>query len=412
VKIRGFRIELGEIEAVLEKHPGVAQAVVTAREVNGEKRLAAYIVALPNTVTAGELRRYLKDMLPEYMMPADFVFLKSFPLTPNGKVDRRALPAPAPSDPRESEGFVAARDEFETRMVSLWEHVLSKRPIGVRDNFFELGGHSLLAVRLTSRIEKQFGKKLTITALIQAPTVESLVSLLRGGYSSSSPLVPLQTAGSKPIFFFVHGLGGTVMRFHELARHMVPDQPFYCFQAQGMDGKLPCLDRVEDMAALYLEHLRAVQPQGPYFLGGYSFGGLVALEMARRLVERQEEVRALTLVDTYLPAPKNGQSLLEKFFGLSTEQKLAYLKKRLTRYGVALREGSMRFLFPGRSRTCVKLVQWLKRDIGPKCTPVAWCCFAPVKRHCAGWTIPKKAGVSMPRAGSRSAKSMEITVTF
>jgi len=218
------------------------------------------------------------------------------------------LPAPAPSDPRESEGFVAARDEFETAWSACGSMFLSKRPIGVRDNFFELGGHSLLAVRLTSRIEKQFGKKLTITALIQAPTVESLVSLLRGGYSSSSPLVPLQTGGSKPIFFFVHGLGGTVMRFHELARHMVPDQPFYCFQAQGMDGKLPCLDRVEDMAALYLEHLRAVQPQGPYFLGGYSFGGLVALEMARRLVERQEEVRALTLVDTYLPAPKNGQS--------------------------------------------------------------------------------------------------------
>ncbi|MGA2019851.1 MAG: amino acid adenylation domain-containing protein [Candidatus Sulfotelmatobacter sp.] len=332
VKIRGFRIELGEIEAVLEKHSGVAQAVVTAREVNNEKRLAAYIVALPNAVTAGELRRYLKDLLPEYMMPTDFVFLKSFPLTPNGKVDRRALPAPEPSEPGESEGFVAARDEFESRMVSLWEQVLGKRPIGVRDNFFELGGHSLLAVRLTSRIEKQFGKKLTITALIQAPTVESLVSLLRDENSSSSLLVPLQTGGSKPIFFFVHGLGGTVMRFHELARHMVPDQPFYCFQAQGMDGKLPCLDRVEDMAALYLEHLRAVQPQGPYFLGGYSFGGLVALEMARRLVEHQEEVRALTLVDTYLPAPKNGQSLLEKFFGLSTEQKLAYLKKRLGRY--------------------------------------------------------------------------------
>jgi amino acid adenylation domain-containing protein len=329
VKIRGFRIELGEIEAVLEKHPGVAQAVVTAREVNGEKRLTGYVVALPNAVTALELRRYLKDQLPDYMVPADFVFLKSFPLTPNGKVDRRALPAPEPS---EAEGFVAARDEFESRMVGLWEQVLGKRPIGVRDNFFELGGHSLLAVRLTSRIEKQFGKKLTITALIQAPTVESLVSLLRDENSLWSPVVPLQTGGSKPIFFFVHGLGGTVMRFHELAVHMVPDQPFYCFQAQGMDGKLPCLNRVEGMSSLYLEHLRNAQPHGPYFLGGYSFGGLVALEMARRLAEQREEVRALILVDTYLPTGKNGESLLGKFFGLSTEQKLAYLKKRATRY--------------------------------------------------------------------------------
>ncbi|MFZ0318212.1 MAG: amino acid adenylation domain-containing protein [Candidatus Sulfotelmatobacter sp.] len=332
VKIRGFRIELGEIEAVLEKHPGVAQAVVTAREVNGEKRLTGYIVALPNAVTSVELRRYVKNLLPEYMIPADFVFLKSFPLTPNGKVDRRALPAPEQPEAGSAEGYVAPRDEFESRMVTLWEHVLGKKPVGVRDNFFELGGHSLLAVRLTSRIENQFGKKLTITALIQAPTVESLVSLLRVESSSWSPLVPLHVAGSKPTFFFVHGLGGTVMRFHELARHMVPDQPFYCLQAQGMDGKQPCLDRIEDMAVLYLEHLRLAQPQGPYFLGGYSFGGLVALEMARRLVAEQEEVKALILVDTYLPASNRGRSLFGKFFGLSTEQKLAYVKKRSTRY--------------------------------------------------------------------------------
>jgi amino acid adenylation domain-containing protein len=332
VKIRGFRIELGEIEAMLEKHPGIAQAVVTAREVNGEKRLAGYIVALPNAVTASELRRHLKSSLPEYMVPADFVFLKSFPLTPNGKVDRRALPDPESSEPSVAEGFVAARDEFEASMVSVWEHVLGRRPIGVRDNFFELGGHSLLAVRLTSRIEKQFGKKLTITALIQAPTVESLVRLMKDDSVAWSSLVPLQTGGSKPTFFFVHGLGGTVMRFHELARHMAPDQPFYCFQAQGGDGKLPCLDHVEEMADLYLEHLRSAQPHGPYFIGGYSFGGLVALEMARRLRAVREEIRLLTLVDTYLPPPKESQSLLGRFLGLSVEQKRAYVKKRMKRY--------------------------------------------------------------------------------
>jgi amino acid adenylation domain-containing protein len=332
VKIRGFRIELGEIEAVLEKHPGVAQAVVTAREVNGEKRLAGYIVAMPHAVTAAELRRHLKDSLPEYMVPADFVFLKSFPLTPNGKVDRRSLPVPESTESVDTESFVAARNEIESSMLNLWEQVLGKRPIGVRDNFFELGGHSLLAVRLTSRIEKQFGKKLTITALIQAPTVERLVLLLKEENPAWSPLVPLHAGGSKPTFFFVHGLGGTVMRFHELARHMVPDQPFYCFQAQGMDGKLPYLDRVEDMASLYLKHLRAAQPQGPYFLGGYSFGGLVALEMARRLLSEHEEIAVLTLVDTYLPRNES-RSLLGKFFSLSTGQKLAYVKKRLTRYG-------------------------------------------------------------------------------
>jgi amino acid adenylation domain-containing protein len=332
VKIRGFRIELGEIEAALEKHPGVAQAVVTAREVHGEKRLAAYIVALPNGVTAGVLRNYLKESLPEYMVPADFVFLKSFPLTPNGKVDRRALPEPQAAAGVEAEGYLAPRDDFEARMAGLWEQVLSRRPIGVRDNFFELGGHSLLAVRLTGRIEKQFGKKLTITALLQAPTVESLVAMLKDGNAAWSPLVPLQTAGAKPTFFFVHGLGGTVMRFHELAKHMVPDQPFYCFQAQGMDGKGACLDRVEEMAELYLEHLRAAQSRGPYFIGGYSFGGFVALEMARRLRNQREEVALLALVDTYLPAPGEAQSLARRFLALTFEQQWSYFRKRAKRY--------------------------------------------------------------------------------
>jgi amino acid adenylation domain-containing protein len=332
VKIRGFRIELGEIEAVIEKHPGVAQAVVTAREVNGEKRLAAYIIAISDAVTPAELRRHVKESLPEYMVPSDFVFLKSLPLTPNGKVDRRALPEPQAMNESEREDFTAPRDNFEAKIVRLWEQVLGKRPIGVRDNFFELGGHSLLAVRLTRRIEKEFGRKLTITALIQAPTVESLVLLLKEENPSWSPLVPLQSAGSKPTFFFVHGLGGTVMRFHELAKHMVPDQPFFCFQAQGMDGKLPCLDNVDEMADLYLQHLRAVQPEGPYYLGGYSFGGLVALEMARRLRAEREEISLLTLLDTYLPTPGEKQSLLNRFFALSAAQQLAYLKKRVVRY--------------------------------------------------------------------------------
>jgi amino acid adenylation domain-containing protein len=332
VKIRGFRIELGEIESVLEKHPDVAQAVVTAREVEGVKRLTGYIVTMTDAVTAADLRRHVKNSLPEYMVPADFVFLKSFPLTPNGKVDRRALPEPASTHEERSEDFVAARDEDEAAMAKLWEQVLGRKPVGVRDNFFELGGHSLLAIRLTRQIEKRFGKKLTITALLQAPTVEKLVRLVKDENSPWSPLVPLQAAGSKPIFFFVHGLGGTVMRFHQLAKHMVPDQPFFCFQAQGMDGKLPCLNQVEQMAEFYLESMLAAQPRGPYFLGGYSFGGLVALEMARRLRETGAEIALLALVDTYLPGPRESQSLIGRFLSLSIAQKWTYLKKRVVRY--------------------------------------------------------------------------------
>ena len=332
VKIRGFRVELGEIEAVLEKHPTVAQAVVIAREADGGKQLLAYVIATPEGVAAAELREYLKKQLPEYMAPAEFVFLESFPLTPNGKVDRRALPEPQTMELAAAADFAAPRDEFESRMARLWAQVLGREAVGIRDNFFDLGGHSLLALRLTSRIEKEFGRKLTLTAVIQAPTVEEMAQLVQRDEVSWSPLVALQSAGTNPTFFFVHGLGGTVMRFHELARHMAPDQPFFCFQAQGIDGKLPVLDQVDDMAELYFEHLRRAQPEGPYYLGGYSFGGLVALEMARRLLAAGEEIGLLALVDTYFVSRQAGSSLLGRFFSLSSEQKIAYLKKRATRY--------------------------------------------------------------------------------
>jgi amino acid adenylation domain-containing protein len=329
VKIRGFRVELGEIESILEKHPGVAQAVVIAREADGGKQLVTYVVAAARGVGAAELRDYVKTQLPEYMVPASVVFVENFTLTPNGKVDRRALPDPQPAESR-PDVFVSPRDEFEAKMAGLWAQVLGKPSVGLHDNFFDLGGHSLLALRLTSRIEREFGKTLTITALLQAPTVEQLVQLLREEKTSWSPLVVLQPAGAKPPFVLVHGLGGTVMRFHDLARYMAPDQPFFSFQAQGMDGDLAVLDNVDQMASLYLEHLRRAQPAGPYYLGGYSFGGLVALEMARRLLERGQQVALLALVDTYLG--QSNSSLLGRFFSLSTEQKLAYLRKRAARY--------------------------------------------------------------------------------
>ena len=335
VKIRGYRIELGEIETVLEKCAGVRECVVIAREDDGAKRLVGYVVAaLDRAPSPSELRDSLGEHLPEYMVPADFVFLQALPHTPNGKVDRRALPAPPSTGESESIDVVAPRDAVEMQMVRIWEQVLGKRPIGIRDNFFELGGHSLLAVRLMGRVEKAFGQQLPLTALVQAPTIEQFAELVRQDASSElwSSLIPLQAEGSKAPFFFVHGLGGTVLRFHELARHMVPDQPFYGIQAPGLNGKQPCLNRVDDFATYYLEQLRGVQPEGPYFLGGYSFGGLVALEMARRLVESGQAVGLLALVDTYPGVPKSAGSLIGTFFTLSSEQKFAYLKKRITRY--------------------------------------------------------------------------------
>jgi amino acid adenylation domain-containing protein len=333
VKIRGFRVELGEIDAVLEKHPGVAGAVVLAHETKGEKRLTAYVVPAQPVPTSGDLRTFLKNRLPEYMVPASFVFLESFPLTPNGKVDRRALPAPQATDAVADETFVAPRNDAETRMAKIWEQVLAIKPIGIHANFFELGGHSLLAIRLLNRVEKEFGRKLMITALLQAPTIEKLTAVVLDESSALwSAIVAMQPEGTRPPLYFVHGLGGTVMRFHDISKQMAPDQPFYGIQAQGLDGKRPVLDRVEDMAELYLKDLREAQPEGPYYLGGYSFGGLVALEMAQRLRAEGQDVALLAMVDTYVAGQPAGDSLVQRFAALSFDQKLAYIKRRATRY--------------------------------------------------------------------------------
>jgi amino acid adenylation domain-containing protein len=300
VKIRGFRVELGEIESIVAKHPAVRECAVIAREdIPGDKRLVAYFVptAGANADPAG-LRGYLQQHLPEYMMPAAFVVLQAMPLTPNGKIDKRGLPAPASSSAGET---TAATDALQAQLVKIWEAVLGKKPIGIRDNFFELGGHSLLAARLMHRTGQALGKTLPLAMLFQAPTIERLTAVLRqDGWSHQwSSLVPIQPRGTKPPFFCVHGVGGNVLNFRELAQLMSPEHPFYGLQAQGLNGERPCFSLVEDMAGHYLKELKTIQPEGPYFIGGYSFGGLVAYEMAQQLRANGESVGLLALLDTY-----------------------------------------------------------------------------------------------------------------
>jgi len=330
VKIRGFRVELGEIETALAKHLGIREAVVAVRQTAaGDKRVIAYFVPQPEAdVSTSALRDYLKDQLPDYMVPSAFVKLESLPMTPNGKVDRRGLPAPEDSDFK-SRDFVAPEDETERKLAKIWEDVLNIRPIGVTQNFFELGGHSMLAVRLMHRIEQTFGKRMPITTLFQAPRIEQLAKLLREQTWSPSwsSLIPIQPNGSKPPFYCVHGVGGTVLRYLDLAKCLGPDQPFYGLQAQGLDGKQPCLTRVEDMAALYLKEVRQFQPSGPYYLSGYSFGGSVALEMARQLLDEGEEIGLLVLFDT--PAKHNGAgSALNALRTLPLQKKISYAAQK------------------------------------------------------------------------------------
>ncbi len=314
VKVRGFRIEIGEIESLLTAHPNVALATVLAiDDPHGEKRLVAYVEAVTvEESMATELRGYLRQSLPEYMVPSAIVVMEQLPINENGKVDRRALPIPEEIVLEREAEFVAARDEIETELVKIWEELLGRTP-SVKDNFFSIGGHSLLAVQLMASIEQRLGLNMPLTVLFQDGTIEGLAMLLRqgAGTRTGSSLVPIQPHGSQKPVFFVHPVGGGVFSYFELARRLGTDQPFYGLQALGFeDDRLP-LTSIEEMASWYLEEIRRVQAEGPYRLGGWSLGGTVAFEMARQLRERGEEVELLILLDTMAPVRENEQEKMD-----------------------------------------------------------------------------------------------------
>ncbi|HEY9157249.1 amino acid adenylation domain-containing protein [Candidatus Binatus sp.] len=305
VKIRGFRIELGEIEAALRQHPAVRETVVLAWEnAPGEKKLVAYVVAEGESPpTASELRVFLKERLPNYMMPAVFVPLGALPLMRNGKVNRSALPEPGRARFEPGRSFVAPRNALERQLTSLWEEVLGIRPIGVTDNFFELGGHSLAAVRLFSLIEKRLGKKVPLATVFQGATVEHLAKILHqhAKVPPHSSLVAIQPGGNRRPFFLIHPAGGHVFPYVHLAHYLGSNQPSYGLQARGLEEGQEPHARIEDMAAYYIEALRTVQPWGPYLLGGWSMGGVVALEMAQQFQAQGQTVALLALLDTRIP---------------------------------------------------------------------------------------------------------------
>ena len=345
VKIRGFRIELGEIEAALEEQPGVRQAVLVARDGGaGNTQLVAYFVPRkPAEQTARELCDALKERLPGYMIPAIFVRLEAMPLTTNGKVDRKALPDPQLRPAASRSDVIHASDEYEKRLIAIWEAMFQTQPVCTHDNFWELGGHSLLAARLMHGIEQVFGKRLPLSVLLQAPTIEGLAAVLRcdGFLPVWSSLVPIQPNGSQLPFFCVHGMGGNVVGFQALARHLGPNQPFYGLQAQGLDGKHPCHTQIEEMAAHYIREIHTVQPHGPYLIGGLSFGGWVALEMA---IQLQNENEAVALVALLASNPGHlrplASSMADVFFS-PTKHKLTCMLpetvKRAIRTRIALR---------------------------------------------------------------------------
>ncbi|MEC4812178.1 MAG: amino acid adenylation domain-containing protein [Scytonema sp. PMC 1069.18] len=370
VKIRGFRIELGELETVLSQHPAILQAVVIVRQdIPGDKRLVAYLV--PNqepAPTVSELRQFLKEKLPEYMVPSAFVFLEVLPLTPSGKVNRRALPAPDTTTLEPEANYIAPRNELESQLTQIWEEILNVKPIGISNNFFDLGGHSLLAVKLFAQIEKKLGKKLPLATLFQSGTVEALANLLaenkanenqipkasnqqNKSQNASSCLVPIQPQGSKPPFFCIHPLGGEVLCYRPLALQLGIDQPFYGIQPRGLNGEQPPLTNLKEMASLYIREMQTIQPNGPYYLGGYSMGGIIAYEMAQQLRQQGQEIGILAMFDSGLPGSAQRLPFIVRMFihlRNLLQRGPTYLMKKLvgwTEWGTYhLREKYQRFL--------------------------------------------------------------------
>ncbi|MFB7917448.1 amino acid adenylation domain-containing protein [Streptomyces sp. NPDC056061] len=302
VKLRGFRIELGEIEARLEEHPAVRRAVALVREDRpGDKRLVGYVESADASVPAEALREHLRGVLPDYMVPSVIVRLETLPLNTSGKVDRRALPAPVVE--RDAGSYVPPRDAVELEVAHIWEEVLGVTPVGLHDRFFDLGGHSLLVLRLMAEIERHFGQQLPMAAIFRGATVERFARMLREGYREEDGvhLVEIGSGTAGNPVFFAHPAGSEVVCYMPFAGLVGGDRPLYALASPPpVDGVLPFAGFGE-RAAAYADLIREVQPQGPYTLAGWCYGGANAFAVAGELEKDGAEV-SVVMMDAHAPA--------------------------------------------------------------------------------------------------------------
>jgi len=302
VKIRGFRIELGEIESALSQYPGVSTAVVIAQGDGPDKRLIAYYTG-PEFLSAETLRAYLGVSLPNYMIPAAYVYLKAFPLTPNGKLDRKVLPDPD-GDAYAVRAYEAPLDGIEQTLADIWSNLLNVDRVGRHDNFFELGGHSLLAITLLSLVKTKFQTDIPIAAVFNSPTIHQMAALLNSPAISSSlySLFLIHQGTPSPALFWAEY---TTLDNKEVVINLMDiDKPIYGLRyalgaPPGSSISFP--PTIERLATHYIEQLFLAQQNGPYFLIGHSWGGLVAYEMAQQLTSLKQDVAIVFLSDTFCP---------------------------------------------------------------------------------------------------------------
>ena len=355
VKIRGFRIELGEVESVLRKHPNIHDLIVAVKEdVNGDKKIVAYLVEKNKSENlVSGLRTYLKDKLPEFMIPSVFVVLEKLPMTPNGKIDRKALPEPEITLKSESESeseILLQLSSTEEILADIWKEILNLGRVGVKDNFFELGGHSLIGVRMFIEIEKRLGVKLNLQTLFKAPTIEELAKIIDKEESTIEwkPLVALQPSGERTPLFCIHMHNGNIYRWKVLEKYLPADQPIYAIQPRGLDEKQKPHRHIEEMAKYYIEIIREVQPHGPYNLAGLCFGGMVVFEMALQLQAMGEKVALAAMVNNYAPLENQSYYRMRKefegFMKMGFGEKLNYALQKNLNLGKKLKNKALNIL--------------------------------------------------------------------
>ncbi|UFH41822.1 non-ribosomal peptide synthase/polyketide synthase [Flavobacterium cupriresistens] len=298
VKIRGYRIELGEIENVLSSFSEIIQCCVLVREDEvGNKRLIGYVVS-EGKLNTTDLQERLRVSLPEYMVPMFWVEMDQLPLTSNGKLDKKALPDPDSSE-LSSKEFVAPGTDTEKQLAVIWQQLLGIEKIGIHDNFFELGGHSLLAIKLVAKINEVLDSNTNIMTIFEYPTISNFVENIDSMQSAKENiLIPLQKKGSNKAIYLAPPGGGTVNCYIELVKLLGDDQPVYAFQSPGLNGKSPVSESIEEMASKFIEEMQKIDQYGPYRIGGYSLGGILAYEMAVQLQDKGFDVEELLILDS------------------------------------------------------------------------------------------------------------------
>jgi thioesterase domain-containing protein len=363
IKIRGYRVELGECEAVLSEHPSVKEVVVIAQysqeemaqaDRNIEQSSIAYIV--PNSaenISERSLFEFLQNKLPSYLIPSVFIFTDVLPLNANNKIDRLALPSPNLTAKIITQEYIPARNEIEAQLVAIWTKVLDLERVSIYENFFALGGHSLLAVRLFAEIGKTWGQTLPLTTLFEHQTIAELAVIIdrsstEGDRSWPSLITIDQRPSSQPPLFCIHDVSGDLLFYRKLIEHLAVDRSCYGIQPRGLDGKQAPTATIPAMATDYLNQILKVQPIGPYYLAGFSFGGLIAFEIARQLHALGQETALLAILDTIAPVfsdldpvadrilPQTGLQVkfnwVNKFMRFDRADRINYLRNGIRRH--------------------------------------------------------------------------------